>query len=42
MASTVRSHRADPGSIPGIGVYLFLVLSADDVFYKPLQQRYFT
>ena len=23
MASTVRSHRADPGSIPGIGALLF-------------------
>ena len=42
MASTVRSHRADPGSIPGIGVYLFLDLRCDDVFYKPLQQKYFT
>ncbi|CUM65074.1 uncharacterized protein PRCAT00002696001 [Priceomyces carsonii] len=27
MASTVRSHRADPGSIPGIGVFfLFFFL----------------
>ena len=35
MASTVRSHRANQGSIPCIGVYFFFLTSPGFYNYKP-------